>query len=534
MSQWLWIVSAGVSDVQLVLKDRNGHYTRMECRNTERCTVRDQHRDLFSLATSGCLIYPDHHVAESQRGQAMPDGVVFSQDRQGAIVGWHLVQAEGLGYVLPDTDPGKLQVVCPKVRDLPSILQLNLAELGLLRSDGRILVLHSHRAEDLRDAQREPIAAGPIVAQFLAQNLGMTWEAGPPDNPNHSGWIDVLKGSETLENNEADILSRINSALNGIARSSSGPVHCFVTATGGFSKLKPLFSIIAARRFGRERVFILEHPERGAPFLERMGTGQFEHQALRLQAVEQIDRGNWRAAYGVASAALVTQPNAKWAISLRILVAPLLDLTLPEERVTISFTPLAHLALKVEAAFIENNVAQAIVLLGAFTETLIRTKVHPLLIDSGFFTYSTNAETYALKAEKSSSDVEKRFPKMRRTDSTQGRTTYRPDVSRFTLSHWATLLGIPAIKNFVDKYVPIAKHRNYQAHVGVVDTGRVLNSLSCQKLVRLPKGSLEFGKMFLSTELFDELRKSVVELFEVDEFVKAMSECEDRLRGGLN
>lgn len=532
---WLWLVSAGTTDVQIQVwaPAEHGEFEprRLELRRKASAPMesfRAQHEAIAEMARSGQIAFPEHKriPAPLPRERAAPEGLFFDREN-GKISSCELVQATGLAYGLK---PGnakidkedKLGLVCPKVEPLLPVLREDLRRLGLSPGAGVVLVLNTRRDND----PEEPVASGPAVSQLIATRLGLNWErdvCSTAPCPGTAGWIDILQGTETYESAEQQIVKRVIAALpaRGVIQ------RVYVTPTGGFPKLKPLHPILAARRYGRERVFVLEEPEvegRRQVASTPLGTGIVEQQSLRLQAVEQIDRGHWLAAYGIAGAALATRPETPWAQALQRLVGPLYFLPTTEAFV---LSGAARLALRVEAELTQGNLPQAVIQMGAFLECLTRERVHALIgadkrISTSLFSKLKGREAIPLAPE-----ILRDYPSpLVERDRYSRSAKYTLSFSSKSLPKWADKLKDEGLKDILVAYEGRAKWRNMFAHGSFTEANVRAAWLSFGEagLVGTTRG--QFGENFVGTARFRKLQG----LEDVGNFVDAVKALDRDLR----
>lgn len=516
---WLWLLGVGYTDVQFLLhgRDRYGQlvHSRLDLDGRgapANMSLREQHLALAELAKAKCLRYPEEPLPRPARGQGtIPEGLNFERDGDSAVTSCELDQPPGLGYRLhPEHDrltfpEMQLDIFCPKAQPLLPPILGDLGAAGLQPAQGVVLVLNTWRDNE----PEEPLAAGPVVAQFLAQRLGLRWNPefarGDALSCGETVWVNVLRGEETIESSAEQVIQRINAALCAAAQCIASPVRVYVTPAGGLPKLKPLLPILAAQHFGRDRVCLVEEPERNKTRRPvsclPMGTTLLEHQALRLQAVEQIDRGAWHAAYGVAGAALITMPDAEWALTLQRLVATILDLPGRAARGSVNVNATSRLALQVEMAWTEGSVRHAVMLTGAFLERFVRDAAHKRVLGAGLLTWNDTDEIYLRPKHVSATTVENRFQDLV-IQLGRGRS-YRLSTSAGALLEWADELGDYPMRHIVQGYIPLAHHRNAAAHGDHFDAAKALADFMSAGLISTCRGP--FGTNFVGTARFAAL-----------------------------
>ena len=332
-----------------------------------------------------------------------------------------------------------------------------------------------------------------------------------------------MKGDETYESAEQQIVARVIAASPHQAKIQ----RVYVTPTGGFPKLKPLYPILAARRYGRERVFMLEEPEvegKQQAACTPLGTGVIEQQSLRLQAVEQIDRGHWLAAYGVACAALATQPNTPWALELQRLIGPLYFLQATKAS---DLSGAGRLALRVEAELTQGNLPQAVIQMGAFLECLTRERVHALISGDKRIGTSVFSKLKGREATPLAPEILIDYPSpLVERDRYSRSAKYTLSFSSKSLPQWADKLEDQSLKGILDAYEVRAKWRNKFAHDSFTEADVSGAWLSFGQAGLVGKKRGRFGDNFVGTARFLNLQG----MEDVGKFVEAVAALDCVLR----
>jgi len=281
------------------------------------------------------------------------------------------IRISASGEELPNAFDAALALYFPKVAPMAR-------EMADVRGSAAltVIVLNTCRTSG-GDAAREPVAAGPLVARFFAQELRLSCLQGgttvPHPLPDDScTWLDILQGSERLEDASVEdaLRFRLNAAIDAFA---PGPDDRVVISTsGGLPPLKPLLERIPATRVGSAAVSVLDNPEgsRGRPLsLQPLAERWLDRETLRFHCAQALRDGDYSSAYGLARRRL----GARWADEAVACLGPLLEL--PSASAALS--PLTEFksydlrAARVEAALVMRDVPAAIRGLGVFLESAL-------------------------------------------------------------------------------------------------------------------------------------------------------------------
>ena len=331
MNNWLWIVSVGVTDVQFPVwkTDNHGQWHGPQRFETGRGNVRRLHEGLLTLLERDQITFPDNLPEDIPRQEARDLRLEFEQvdDQFIATIRHDGYRLSRQGDMIFDNDRPPLPLYCPKVHPL-----LNKVQELLGNDPVSVLVLNTRRDETLRDGPNEPIAAGPLVAKFLAERLNLKWLNHDGSVPStlergKSTWVNILTGNETLEDRETQ--QRIIKRLTGLIRAwGAGPqARIVVTVTGGMPTLKPIFERVPAICIGQQNVKLLEQPERSrtAP-AESLpldyDARETEQLTLRFHCAEALRQGAYFSAYGLAD----KYREQPWAADVCNILGPLLNL----------------------------------------------------------------------------------------------------------------------------------------------------------------------------------------------------------------
>lgn len=399
--RWLWLVSVGASDLQYPAwsQDESGAWTQRHRFEVGRDGLRAIHETLLSLAsTPGCVVLSADDVRPIRLGRG-PSLAVENELIDGQWV--HSVRLDSprpedratalrisaTGEEIPNAFDARLTVLFPKVAPM-----IRAVREAIGRDKLCAVVLNTCRTRGA-DAPREPVAAGPLTARFLAQELNLQCTQGGTATPvpllaGSSTWLDVLQDAERFEDPEVEVAvqRRLNALLDAFDAQPGDRV--VVTTSGGLPPLKPLIERIPAARLGSNRVSILDNPEggrRGDPQLHPLAERWLDRATLRLHCVEALRQQDYAAAYGLASRRAVSE---SWAHAVAACTAPLLDLpsvVLPDHRIA-GLEPYQLRALRLEASLAMREVPTAIRHLSMFIESALWTLLRRsrFLYDRGY------------------------------------------------------------------------------------------------------------------------------------------------------
>lgn len=376
----LWLLSVGTTDVQFPAwcQDETGAWAElMRVEVGRHPGLRALHEGLLSLAaTEGRVLLSNDlppPVREAKRLGVVVESVevageqVFAArlEQAGAGAAARPMRISATGDEVPNAHDAQLVLYFPKVRDMVEVIRREQAGAQL-----SVVVLNTNRSL-AGETQREPFAAGPLTARFVAQQLGLSLADGGPGlplglNDGTATWFDILQGGERAETpeTEAAVLERLNGLIDAFA---PGAEDCIVvSASGGLPQLKAVIERIPATRIGAARVRLLENPE-GArePQLRPLVEKWTEREALRFQCAEALREGDLAAAYGLAR----RRSGLKWAKKVLARVGPLLEL--PSNPLPGYPAGCALRAARVEAALAMGDVPAAIRYLGVFLEAAV-------------------------------------------------------------------------------------------------------------------------------------------------------------------
>jgi hypothetical protein len=370
---WLWIISVGVTDIQFPVwsKDTYGQWTGPRRFETGRAGIRAVHEGLLAL------LHRDQIRFESGEPEAVRNArdlrLEFFQE-DGAFLAAIRPEEYRISRwadTIPNDREDRLPLYCPKVEAL-----LPIARETFAGGPVTVLVLNTRRAVDFREGPGEPIAAGPLVAKFLAERLSLQWHDGQGQVPTDLGlgistWVDILTGDEATEDADAqgNLIRRLNAAIRAW-NPGGGSRQVVVTTSGGIPPLKPIIERVPATAVGQSNVLLLDQPQGGKAAAVPLSydTRVTERETLRFQCAESLRLGDYASAYGLANRA-AKQP---WAHAVRDGLGALLEL--PGKPLILSerrLEPYAVCACQIEASLCMGDSAGALVRFGTFIDSTI-------------------------------------------------------------------------------------------------------------------------------------------------------------------
>jgi hypothetical protein len=382
MRRWLWLVSVGATDIQFPAwqQDETGAWTHLRRVDVGRSKeMRRLHEALIWLGSGGYLTL-SADVPKTVEGKP-PISVRIEQEEIDGEPMYAIAlepnaapvcRISPTGYELPNAHEGKLQLFFPKVTRLVSAIN------GARGADPiTVVVLNTRRTEGRMEA-KEPVAAGPLVARFIAQQLAVELIDGGqkltgmlPDNT--CTWLDILQGQETLEDPaiEAALPSRLNAVLTATALKSGDRV--VISTAGGLPGLKAIIERIPAIYVGLAAISVLDDPENAGsqrPELRPLAEKWADRETLRFHCAQALRDGDYASAYGVARRRL----PAAWATAVVRGIGPLIELptlaNAAQVRPFDRFKPFELRAVRIEAALVMGDALQAIRQLHTFIESV--------------------------------------------------------------------------------------------------------------------------------------------------------------------
>jgi len=386
--RWLWLVSVGTTDIQFPawLQDETGSWSsRRRIEIGGQGNLRQIHEALLSLAAEPeCILFCKDELERfrSARGPTIDTLKVDGQMVFSARLGSALKEGEkrddtgpirisASGDELPNSSDPALPLFFPKVAPLALVMASARGTAELV-----VVVLNTCRTSG-RDAKKEPVAAGPLVARFLVQELQLDYLEGgdtvPGSLPSNScTWLNILQGSERLEDASVEdaLRKRLNAAIDAF---KPGPDDRVVISTGGgLPPLKPLLERIPATRVGSKAVAVLDSPEgskQNTLSLQPLAERWLDRETLRFHCTQALRDGDYPSAYGLAR----RSQGSGWADKVVSCLGPLLELPSAgaDIRSLALLEPYELRAARVEAALVMSDLSTAIRSLSVFLESAL-------------------------------------------------------------------------------------------------------------------------------------------------------------------
>lgn len=185
-------------------------------------------------------------------------------------------------------------------------------------SDCAVVVFNSHRNRPCKFADEEPIAVGPILAEFLGDKLlgiarkDREIKSGQMDF-GKAGWFNLLDGEMDLYSSDKQLhpvaIERIEKTIRSFFAEGT---HAYLFDGGGFPGVKEPVRELIRLIFGPKHCTFLHVPEDQANVQESEGQTKVQEEdsnscaisdsyKARQHAIEQIKRGDFQAAYAAAS-----------------------------------------------------------------------------------------------------------------------------------------------------------------------------------------------------------------------------------------
>ena len=376
---WLWLISVGVTDVQFPvwkrLEDDEWGDARLFDIGAGGC--RAVHAGLLALLERNRICFPtgdlpkqlDREDAKNLKFDFAPidDGFIATiKEREQPSSGFCISRYDDC---IPNDHEENLPLYCPKVAEI-----VDAACATFTNEPVTVVVLNTRRDETSRHGKNEPIASGPLVANFLASRLGLD-----PPGADHAGafpaslehgtctWVDILTGTDAVEDDT--VLQGIVPKVIALADAwkAKGSRKVMITSSGGIPNIKPIVERVAATVFGQSAITLLHAPERGMP----KGTAQpetlrfearvTEREALRFHCAEGLRQGDYAGAYGLAS----RSRTEAWSGHVLNRLGPLLELP---GNFDYGLEPLYLTACQIDIALCIGDPVRALLRLATFVE----------------------------------------------------------------------------------------------------------------------------------------------------------------------
>lgn len=376
--KWLWLISVGVTDVQFPVwkQDDYGQWQIFRFRR-DRGGIRSVHEGLRNLLDQGHIVFPDELPQDMRVEESGKFKLCFEQEDAlfvASIVG---DKDEGIEQYrisrsaneIPNDAESCLPLYCPKVSEL-----LDLARETFADAPVSVVVLNTVRLPTFHESRDEPVASGPLVAKLLAEKLGLQWQDNNgrlPENlpPGSSTWLDVLIDDEAAENPAAQkmVVQRLTKVVQVWQPQPQDNIA--IATVGGMPILKPFIERVPATCLGQSSIRLLEKTERQAPAQAvslDYNARIIEQEILRFYCAEALRKGQYAAAYGLAS----QSPERGWAQAVRNALGPLLELPGGPLRLKgLGLKPVALAGCQIELALCMGDVVSAVKRLGQFIES---------------------------------------------------------------------------------------------------------------------------------------------------------------------
>lgn len=399
----VWIVSVGSTDVQLPVYEKiTDAYGVVEWRLSCRAEIpeggrRVIHESMERLARKGRVTYlkydeilastpvqgctprliPRFRPRESER----PPMVELAVDEDGES--FVAEYAEGKEFkdrfrLSPGRDQvsEKFPVILPKIEPV--------LKSPLLSDDAptAVFVLNTRRT----DNEWEPVAAGPLVAQRVAQALELNWavvgtwpiEDGVEWDA-HAISIDTIRGREKFEvEKDQDLHRQRLIQLCRLIEARFPQERIVVTNTGGAPRVKDLVWRAIQGYFGEKRVSLLSVSEQTDEVIEQQITRKpswDERDKVRFEVARALRERRVMAAFGLAAmlANSTQEKSEDWVGQVIDTLGPLCTLSaapsLPRQASPFGNVELA--AFRCEVALFEEDYPKAIIYMGALFEMLL-------------------------------------------------------------------------------------------------------------------------------------------------------------------
>ena len=380
----LWVITVGRSDVQFPIwrQDEYGGWTTHRRFEVGKSGTRRLHEVLLELLRRKRVAFERPMPAEKERDV---EGTSLSIEHDGEffIAQYNCRQGSAASRLIATRDEASsdddemVPVLCPKVEPLRDLVLQGHPDP---RKTLSVLVLNTERQPHVEP--EEPIAAGPLVANWLAKHLGL--EAVPfSDGVPAAGyctWLNVLEGDEQIESPEARnrLTRRMTDAFAAWEGRRGNDWQVSLSASGGLPVDRDATVRLAASFFGEEQVRLLEAPPRGPARSMTLGYSQSwsEQLALRFYCLEALRRKDLVVAFGLL-ARIAEYGEVTWARQALAIVGPLLGLGFPvgpgiaDLKAQLQLLDFELTAAQIEASLVRGDVEAAAPRLGVICEQIM-------------------------------------------------------------------------------------------------------------------------------------------------------------------
>lgn len=295
-------VLVGTTDVQALIEvsDRSGGAPRMSMARLARVC----HEDLDAKAVSFCIErHPE--LSSAGRGDRFEVAHAGKDDRRWAV------HQEGEA-----TTSAQIVYRDEKVVLVPAKLDELVERLKSQYEIGACIVFNTHR--ERTTGGDEPIAAGRVISDFLAEECGLEFVSAPsaPDavRDGAAQWVNFLSGEDRMEGAEPEsfvnpaMIDRMVKAIAASRAWKARPDVALCALGGGFPNVKPILLAAAELQYGARKTHLVIETERpqqkprppGAFTSRKMQYVQKLH--ARRQCLERIMLGDFVGAGSIAAA----------------------------------------------------------------------------------------------------------------------------------------------------------------------------------------------------------------------------------------
>ena len=376
----IWIITAGLSDLQLPVWRCEGPNEETQFRipiQPATGTARNFQELLLTLLRHQKIYFPNSLPPLDRHAVAKVEITLENAEFMASYVsnppGLNLAPGK---QVISSAEDDRFPLLCPKIAPLTKTQTVKDAARDGLTA----VVLQTNRNSAANES--EPVAVGPIISQFIGQQLGLQWldsrgQIFAPINVARAAtWLDVLIGDESLEANGIwdTVRQRLHAFFDVFESGDASDIQILVSSGGGMPELKSIVEYLCTARYGDGRIKLLTASERGTgtatPVSLSDRPGEIE--SLRVQCTEALRHSDFIGAYGLASRDYFLRKNrAEWALDVLTALGPMLDFDLSRGP-RIGATALDGwqlLMIQIEAAFCRRDTASAIKGLHRFLES---------------------------------------------------------------------------------------------------------------------------------------------------------------------
>lgn len=283
MKKTVLFVTAGRTDLQLLLPDETGHRTRQV--QIPHASTRIFHKALLNGGIKYCidtsLSGKQVQIIELHEIEQQKIDLKIAQNARGHII----------------LTPGKLSRVVAQLKKSPDTKVV------------AVIVFNTHRdtfpANTPNDIKEEPIAVGKVLAGWLAQEFDLKCANLPGEEYigiGLSGWINYLDGEMLQEGSGRDFPLNREAVrrVDRIIQRAAGwqkDLHGCLTLGGGIPQFKAVVLAAAHYRFAK-RISNWYEPRIDQPYFGDIAPGCQESLQAREHASDLLQKGDFAGAYG--------------------------------------------------------------------------------------------------------------------------------------------------------------------------------------------------------------------------------------------